>query len=71
MEKQNITHYSNEELSLLVMNDEVLYRELIRSVRSGDFNIILTLVDELYIFTEEQEEDLRETWANEVEEYYQ
>jgi hypothetical protein len=60
----DITHYSDQELSLLFLNDEFLYKELIRAVRCERFNHIKDLCDELFIYSEEQMEDLIETfWA--------
>lgn len=36
----DIRHYSSEELSLLFLNDEGLYRELMKAVRRNDFSIV-------------------------------
>lgn len=69
MERIDITMYSDRELSLLVLNEEPLYRVLRTSVRMGKFSFLLDHVSDIYNFTEEQEEDLLETWQNEEEEY--
>jgi hypothetical protein len=69
MEKQDITTYSDRELSLLVLNDGFFYRALVVAARTENFNYLLDKVKDHFIFTDEQEEDLRETWEDEVEEY--
>jgi hypothetical protein len=57
MEKQDLTEYSDSELSLLVFNDEGLYRMR----KNSQF---LGLLNDLFIFTDEQlaelEKDLDE-----------
>jgi len=68
MKKQDSTMYSDGELSLLVMNNEPLYRVFMTSVRMERFSFILDHVSDLYTFTQDQEDDLRETWEDEVEE---
>lgn len=67
----DITHYSDQELSLLFLNDEVLYKELMRAVRRTDFTIVKELCDELFIYTEDQLEDLADTFNDELIEYEQ
>jgi hypothetical protein len=52
MEKQDLTQYSDNELSLRVFNDEVLY-----SMRKERKGLKFTL-DELFEYTEEQWEIL-------------
>ena len=52
MEKQDIRHYSDSELSLIVMNDEGLYR------MRHDRGVLLEVIDELFIYNEEQKEEL-------------
>ena len=64
----DITHYSDQELSLLFLNDETLYKDLMRAVRREDFSIIEETANEFFIFTEEQIEDLKETFNQEIEE---
>lgn len=66
---ENLIHYSDSELSLRVLNEEGLYSTLMRSVGRGDFSILLETINEIFIYDEEQLEDLRETWAEEVMEY--
>lgn len=66
MKKQDLTMYGDGELSLLVLNDEPLYKVFMRSVELERFNFILDHVDDLFTFTQDQEDDLRETWSAEV-----
>ncbi len=54
MDKMDITQHSETELSLLVYNDEYLYRARFRR----DF---LSMIGELFIFTQEQMIDLMST----------
>jgi hypothetical protein len=56
MEKQDIREYSDAELSLLVMNDECLYK-----MRRIPMRHLRTELEEMFIFTIEQWEDLVET----------
>lgn len=69
--RTDIRHYSDQELSLLFLNDEGLYEELMRSVRRHNFAIIKELCDELYIYNNDQLDDLLDTFNNEVQEYEQ
>jgi hypothetical protein len=66
---KDISHYSEQELSLLFLNDEGLYRELMRAVRRNDFSIIKELCDELFVYSKEQLDDLRETFNSELQDY--
>jgi hypothetical protein len=66
MDKQDITTYSDRELSLLVLNDGFFYRALVIAARTENFNYLLDKVKDHFIFTDEQEEDLRETWEEEI-----
>jgi thymidylate synthase ThyX len=60
----DIRHYSDQELSLRFLNDEGLYKEFMKGVRYERFNDIKHLCDELFIYTDEQLEELIETfWA--------
>jgi hypothetical protein len=65
----DITHYSDQELSLLFLNEEKLYRELMRAVRREKFDIIEHICDEHFVYTYAQLEDLRETFNDEVKDY--
>lgn len=65
----DIRHYSDEELSLLFLNEEPLYKTLMTAVRRNDFSIVKELCDEAFIYNHEQMEDLRDTFNNEVEDY--
>ena len=66
---RDITHYSDQELSLLFFNEEGLYKDLMRAVRRNDFNIVEEICDEYFVYTCAQLEDLRDTFNNEVEDY--
>jgi len=65
----DIRHYSDQELSLLFLNDEGLYRDLMRAVRRDRFDDIEHLCNDMFIYNEEQMEDLRETFNDELQEY--
>ena len=65
----DIRHYLNDELSLQFLNDEGLYKDLMRAVRRNDFSIVKGLCDEYFIYNEEQMQDFRETFNIELEEY--
>ena len=54
----NITEYSDAELSLHVFNDEDLYK-FVR--RTSTLSTIREYLEEIFIFTNEQWEDLVET----------
>jgi hypothetical protein len=54
----NITEYSDAELSLIVMNDYDLYK-LMR--RTYNLSTLRSMLEEIFIFTTEQWEDLVET----------
>ncbi len=66
---KDITHYSDQELSLMFLNDEFLYRELMRAIRRADFTIVKELCDEYFIYSEDQLEDLIDTFNDELIEY--
>ena len=68
---QDIRHYSDEELSLLFLNDESLYKEFMRAVMRNDFTIVKELCDECFIYTKDQLEDLADTFNDELIEYEQ
>jgi hypothetical protein len=69
MEKENLTQYSDEELSLRVQNDEPLYRMYMRDVKRNDFNALMCELDDIFIFTDAQKKDMEDTFSAEVEEY--
>ena len=54
MSKQDLTEYSEDELSLFVMNDECLYRMRREFLRSTN------VLDDCFIYTSEQLDILRE-----------
>jgi hypothetical protein len=65
---KDISHYSDQELSLMFLNDEFLYREFMRAVIREDFTMLQEVATEFFIFNEEQLEDLKETFKQEVTE---
>jgi hypothetical protein len=65
---KDITHYSDQELSLMFLNDEPLYKEFMRAVIREDFTMLQEVATEFFIFNEEQLEDLKETFKQEVTE---
>lgn len=67
----DIRHYGDQELSLLFLNDEVLYKDLMRAVRRNDFTIIRELCHKYYIYSRDQLEDLMDTFKDELIEYEQ
>jgi len=54
---QNITQYSDQELSLLFMNDEPLYHA---ACRAGSINELKQLADEVFIYTPGQLSELEQ-----------
>lgn len=66
---QDITHYADQELSLMFLNDEFLYKELNRAVIRENFTMLEDIAREYFVFNDEQLEDLRETFNEELEEY--
>lgn len=63
MTKQDIREYTENELSLIVMNDEYLYNVLY----AGYMNELKDVLDELYIYTDEQLEVLECDFIEEME----
>jgi len=61
MSKQDLTQYSDNELSLLVFNDEGLYKQRHRSYFIDD-------IKEFFIFTDEQLEVLQQDLQDELDE---
>ena len=64
----DITHYSDQELSLMFLNDEFLYKEFMRAVIREDFAMLEEVAREFFVFTEDQLEELAETFKQEVTE---
>jgi hypothetical protein len=62
----DITNYSDQELSLMFLNDEFLYKEFMRAVIREDFAMLDEVAREFFIFNDEQLEDLKETFKQEV-----
>ena len=65
----DIRPYSDQELSLHFLNDEGLYRELMKGVRLNRFSYVRLVADECFIYNEDQLDDLEETFNAELEEY--
>ena len=67
MSKQDLTEYSDSELSLNVMNDEGLYRSIAR--REQPLEHVREFLSEFFIFTADQVgelcDDLKVEWAEE------
>lgn len=61
--KNNITEYSDEELSLTVMNDYELYK-----MRRLPLRHLRATLEEIFIFTSEQWDDLVDTIEADLEE---
>ncbi len=66
MEKQDIREYGSQELSMIVMNDEGLYKDFMRAVRRNDFYTFAEGLREMFLFDEEQFEDLELYFDDEV-----
>jgi hypothetical protein len=64
----NITHYADQELSLMFLNDEFLYMHFIKAVIRVDFAMLEEVARECFVFNDEQLEDLKETFKEEVRE---
>lgn len=58
-DRTDITEYSDAELSLICYNDEYLYKAMRRT--NGDECKVREIVDELYIYNDDQLADLIET----------
>jgi hypothetical protein len=65
----DITIYSDEELSLIFLNEEYYYNELMRAVRHGSFGDLFNLIEGYFYYNPEQLVDLEETFNNELAEY--
>jgi hypothetical protein len=65
---QDIRDYTEQELSLIVMNDEYLYTELRRAARRENFGFLVSTLDELFIYTKEQLKELEDDFLGEVTE---
>lgn len=62
MEKTNLTVYSEDELSMQVFNDEGLYNQ------RHNVDDLIMLLDEYFIYTEEQKEILIEDIEEDLKE---
>jgi hypothetical protein len=50
----------------MFLNDEFLYKEFMRAVIREDFAMLDEVAREFFVFTEDQLEDLKETFKQEV-----
>jgi hypothetical protein len=64
MSKQDLTEYSDSELSLHFFNDETLYRAMRRSWAESQLRAI---ADEVFTYTDAQFEELVEDWEADQE----
>lgn len=62
----NIKHYADQELSLLFLNDEFLYNEFMRAVIREDFAMLEEVARDFFVFNDDQLEELKETFKQEV-----
>jgi len=71
--KTDCTNYGSQELSLWVMNDYLSYNNLMFAVkRCYTFNrYVETFVSLYYVYTDEQLENLEETYNEEIMEYHE
>ena len=72
---QDIREYSSQELSLIVNNEEGLYKEFMRACNRGTYKgerafkeFMETCIDEFIIYDKEQEAELLSDFENEVAE---
>jgi hypothetical protein len=63
---EDITNYADQELSLMFLNDEFLYKQLMRAVIREDFAMLEEVAREFFVFNDEQLEELKETFKEEV-----
>ena len=68
MEKQDLTSYSDQELSLQFENTEGLYQDLMYWTKRNEFQPLKEIAELYFIFTAEQLADLFDTFNLEVEE---
>jgi hypothetical protein len=61
MEKLDISSHSDNELSLIIMNNESFYR------LRRDFNRLKDLIDQCFIYTDDQLEELKQTLKEDEE----
>ena len=64
----DITHYGDQELSLMFLNDESLYNDFMRAVRRDNFGILEDTAREFFVFNDDQLADLYESFEEEVKE---
>lgn len=59
---ENLKLYNNDELSRIIENNENMYDMFIGSVRANDWENVLTMINEKYIYTKEQLKELKRTF---------
>lgn len=64
--RTDITHYGDQELSLMFLNDEFFYNDFMRAVIRKDFAMLMDTASEFFVFNDDQLEDLKETFKEEV-----
>lgn len=67
--KKDITQYSDLELNLLFYNDEYLYMQLEKAVRISGFDHLINICDKMFIYRQEQLDELRDTFNDELAAY--
>ena len=67
------TEYGEQELSLMVMNEEYCYNDLQKAIGYclTFKEYVINCIDTLFIYTDEQLEDLEQTYNEEIMEYYE
>jgi hypothetical protein len=66
-DKYDVSMYSDEELSLIFLNEEYYYNQLRSASRREDFSIIESICDSDFIYTDAQLNDLEDTFEEEGE----
>ena len=64
--RTDITHYGDQGLSLMFLNDEFFYNDFMRAVIRKDFAMLMDTASEFFVFNDDQLEDLKETFKEEV-----
>lgn len=70
IQKQDIRHHSDSELTDIVINDETFYFLLRSCVKRDIFEELKEEIDRYYIYSEEQLNDLQETFNDEYSEFH-
>lgn len=70
IQKQDIRHHSDSELTDIVINDETFYLLLRSCVKRDRFEELKEEIDRYYIYSDEQLNDLQETFNDEYSEFH-